>query len=159
MTLTDRTAYIKEARAKYNSYNNEWQHDYFNHGNGGYLVVDKQRIEQSEINKQEKKKYDKEHDMCLTLAQNGHKVEYLKMTEGCFDIYLNGIAADLKKTKSYNNISGYAKKAIREQRAELVVFEFAKETGDIHAELELLKKINIHGYFYFSNNKSRVCEF
>jgi len=37
--LTDRIEYIKTAIAKYNSYSNEWQRDYFNYDNGGYVVV------------------------------------------------------------------------------------------------------------------------
>ncbi|GHU97317.1 hypothetical protein FACS1894156_8870 [Bacteroidia bacterium] len=44
--------------------------------------------------------------------QNGYKVEYLKMTENSFDIYLNGISTELKKTTSHNNLVDYAKKAM-----------------------------------------------
>ena len=157
--MSDRIEYIKKARAKYDSYDGEWRRDYFNCDNGGYLVVNKQRIEQGQINKQEQKKYDKEYDMCQTLAQNGHKVEYLKITEGSFDIYLNEIAADLKKTSKSGNIAKYAKKAIREQGAKIVVFEFVNETEDVYTKLLKLSNNGIHGCFYFSDNKNSIYEF
>ena len=147
---------IKEAIAKYNSYGNEWKRDYVNRDNGGYLVIERQRIAQGEINKQEKVKYKKEYTMCLTLAQNGNKVEYLKMKDGSFDIYLNGISADLKKTKTHNNIVHYAKMAVREQGAKIVVFEFEENSKKIQEELDKLKRDKIKTYYYFTNNKSKI---
>ena len=158
--MTNKTKYINKAKAEYNSYNtDEWRRDYFNCDNGGYLVVSKQRIEQGKINKQEQKKYDKEYDMCRTLAQNGHKVEYLKITEGSFDIYLNEIAADLKKTSSHNNIVKDAKWAIKNQKAEIVVFELENETDMIHKEILQLKEKGIHGMYYFTHNKNEIYGF
>ena len=159
INLMDKAEYIEKAWAKYDSYGSEWQRDYFNNDNGGYLVIDKQRIKQGDLSKQEKAKYDKEYDMCLTLAQNGHKIEYLKLTEGSFDIYMDDISADLKKTKTHNNMVEYAKKAIREQGAEVVVFEFKEETVKIYAGLEILKRIGIHGKYYFTGKKAAIHEF
>ena len=150
---------MQDALEKYNSYGGEWIKAYFDELSGGYLVVDKQRIEQGSINKQEKIKYDKEYNMCLILAQNGYKVEYLKITESSFDIYLNGISADLKKTSGSGNIVRYAKKAIHEQGAKIVIFEFEKESIEIYAKLEHVKKINIHGKYYFSNKKNFIHAF
>jgi len=94
--------------------------------------------------------------MCMTLAKYGYKVEYLKMTDGGFDIYLNGVSADLKKTASHNNILDYAKKATREQGAKIVVFELGKDTREIQAELEKLKRMKISVCYYFSNNKGKI---
>ena len=149
----------KEALQKFKSYDCEWKKDYFNILNGGYLVVNKKRIEQSKVSKQEKKKYEREYDMCLTLAQNGYEVEFLKMTEGSFDIFLNGIAADLKKTMGSGNIEKYAKKAIREQGAEIVIFEFVEELEKIHKEILRLKNTGVHGKYYFSKKKRILYEF
>jgi hypothetical protein len=134
----------------------QWQRDYFNRDNGGYLAVDKQRIERGRLNKDEQEKYNKEYDMCLTLAQNGYKVEYLKEVEGKYDINLNGESADLKKTKSHNHIIDYAKKAIYRQDAKMVIFEFENETTKIHEKLRQLKSMGIKGKYYFSNDKSNV---
>jgi len=158
--LIDKTEYINKAKAKYNSYGSEWLCDYFNYDNGGYLVISKQRIEQGKLNKQEQKKYNKEYDMCLTLAQNGYQIEYLKITEGSFDIFLNEIAADLKKTSRSKNIAKYAKKALREQGAEKVVFEFEEDLKEIHTHLfKLSEYYGIHGYFFFSNHKNKIQSF
>ncbi|MCL2728320.1 MAG: hypothetical protein FWD56_08060 [Bacteroidales bacterium] len=157
--MGNRAGDIEAARVKFNSYESEWEKAYFDEYRGGYLVVSKKRIEQGNLNKQEKEKYNKEYSMCLTLAQNGNQIEYLKMTEGSFDIYLNGISADLKKTSSHNNLLDYAKKATREQGAEIVVFEFEKETENIHNEIITLKNKKIHGLYYFSKNKKVIHNF
>ena len=142
---------------KYDAYDSEkWNKEFFDKDNGGYFVVDKQRIEQGKVSKNEKAKYEKEFDMCMTLAKYGYKVEYLKMTDGGFDIYLNGVSADLKKTASHNNILDYAKKATREQGAKIVVFELGKDTREIQAELEKLKRMKISVCYYFSNNKGKI---
>ncbi|MDR0732544.1 MAG: hypothetical protein LBF08_00575 [Dysgonamonadaceae bacterium] len=159
MNVSGRTELLKEAKAKYNSYNaDNWKRAYFNKENGGYLLIDRERIKQSAINKQEKEKYNKEYDMCRTLADNGYKVEYLKITERSFDIYLNGIAADLKKTVGSVNIVKYAKHAIKEQGAQIVVFEFEKETTHIKEELKNLKAKGIKVKYYFSNNLNKIID-
>ena len=141
---------------EYNSYGCEWEKAYFDELNGGYVIVDKQRIKQGNINKQEIEKYNKEYNMCLTLAKNGYKVEYLKIIEGKFDIYLNGISADLKKTTSHNNMLDYAKKAIYKQGAKIVVFEFESDTKKIQEELDKLKRMNINVFYYFTDNKNKM---
>ena len=117
------------------------------------MVVDKQRIEQSKLNKQEKEKYNKEYNMCKILAQNGYEVEYLKLTEGSFDIYLNGISADLKKTASHNNMLDYAKKAVYKQEAKIVIFEFIEMTGKIRDELNKIKRMGIKVKYFTSVDK------
>jgi hypothetical protein len=132
-----------------------YQHDGFNN-NGGYLVTERNRITQAERNKQEKKKFDKEHDMCETLRANGYAVEYFAEKSGSYDIRINGIAADLKKTASHNNIVDYAKKAVRKQGAEIVVFEFEKMTNKIHEELNKLKKTGIKVLYFTTNNKEVI---
>ena len=145
---------IKKATLQeYNSYGDEWEKAYFDKDSDGYLAVEKQRIEQGNINKQEKEKYNKEYNMCLRLAKNGYKVEYLKMTDGSFDIYLNNISADLKKTGSHNDILSYAQKATRKQGAEIVVFEFEFMNSKIHEELNKLKMIGIKVKYFTSEDK------
>ena len=91
--------------------------------------------------------------MCKVLAQNGYEVEYLKLTEGSFDIYLNGISADLKKTMSHNNILDYAKKAVYKQEAKIVIFEFIEMTGKIWYELNKMKRMGINVKYFISVEK------
>lgn len=133
----------------------EWRMDYYSDG-GGFLVTGRERIKQGELNKQERKKFEKEHDMCLTLAANGNTVEYLPEKPGSFDINLNGVAADLKKTASANNIVKYAKKAINVQGAKIVVFEFEKNSKKLQEELDKLKQMGIKIYYYFSDSKDKI---
>jgi hypothetical protein len=75
------------------------------------------------------------------------------MTEGSFDIYLNGISADLKKTASHNNVVDYAKKAVNKQGANMVVFEFETMTGKIRDELNKLKRMGIKVKYFTSDDK------
>jgi len=154
----DKTATnIKEARAKFDSYGSEWEKTLFDEDSGGYLVTEKSRILQSQKSPNELKKFDKEQDMCKTLACNGFAVEHLDDKKGeSYDIHLNGIKADLKKTGSHNNMVNYAKEAIREQGAEMVVFEFEKETEEIHAEIKRLQSKKISGIYYFTKKNKAV---
>lgn len=150
---------IIDSRQEYLQYDTKsWRRDYFDRNNGGYLVVDRERIGHSTINKNEKVKFDKEYRMCEVFAKNGYKIEILKERPGISssDIRLNGIMAELKKTSSHNNIMNYAKKAIDKQGAKIVLFEFEKETKEIHLELLKLKKENIRVYYYFSRQKDMI---
>ena len=96
--------------------------------------------------------------MCEALAQNGNAVEYLIDRDSSYDIHLNGIKADLKKTSSHNNMVHYAKAAIREQGAEMVVFEFEIMTDKIHEELNRLKRLGIKFIYFTSTNKNIIKE-
>ena len=154
--MTNRVAYIKEARAQYNSYDKEWEKSYFDENTGGFIVTKKIRIAQSHRSKNEEVKFKKEYRMCEVLANNGNAIEYLKDKKGSYDIHLNGVKADLKKTGSHNNIVNYAKEAIREQGAEMVIFEFEKETENIYAEIIVLQRKGIRGKYYFTNRKDIV---
>jgi len=167
--FTDNSAYIKNninikldsqtAKAYKNlqtlisNDNSKWRVDYYT-DNEGMLVTNRNRIKESEINKQERAKFSKKHSMCRTLAVNGHKIEYRETTQGGFDIFFNGVPAELKKLSSHNNVIREAKKAINDQGAKIVVFEFDKETQKIHDEITNLKKLNYEGYYFFSLHKN-----
>ncbi len=137
-----------------------WNRDYFNRDNGGYLTVNKERIEHSKISKNEKVKFNKEYTMSKVFAQNGYKIEMLTEVShvSSQDVTINGMKADLKCVSSHNNILKHAKKAIRKQGAEIVLFEFEKETKEIHIELLKLKKEGISVYYYFSKAKGKIYE-
>jgi hypothetical protein len=154
----NRTELLKESLLKYNSYGDNWLCDYFNHDNGGYLAVDKQRIEHSKISKNEKEKFDKEYAMSMAFARNGYKIEMLRERSGfsSSDITINGVMAELKKTSSHNNILNYAKKAIEKQGAKMILFEFEKETVYIKEKLKKLKIKGISIKYYFSNNPNEI---
>jgi hypothetical protein len=149
--LKRQAAYTAYSTAKY-------KRDYFDERTGGYLVIENQRIAQGKLNKQEREKFEKERGMCIVLAKNGYAVEYLKEAQGSYDILLNGIPADLKKTASHNNILGYAKTAVCSQGARIVVFELKKETAHIKESLKKLKKRGITVKYYFSSSPAKVMD-
>lgn len=129
--------------------------------NGGTVYTEKSRIEQSQINKQEKAKYDKENDMCKHLADNGHTVIHLddtKLTDGSYDILMDGKKADLKSLKGASNIHREGKSAINDQKAECVIFRFDSISPNVHKELNKLASDGIHG-FYYQNGADGLYEF
>lgn len=118
---------------------------------GGSVYTEASRIEQANMNKQERAKYNKEHEMCKHLADNGHNVVHLddrKLSDGSYDILLNGKKAELKSLKGASNIGREGKGAIKKQKADYVVFEFDKIDADVHKQLNLLSSNGIHGYYY-----------
>ena len=155
--MTNKAEYIEETRAKYDAYDvNLWEKSYFDELTGGYVVTEVVRIAQSKKSKNEQRKFDKEFGMCLTLAQNGYAVEYLEDNPNSYDIHLNGIRADLKKTKGHNNVVNYAKKAVYEQGAEMLVFEFDENSKKLQEELDKLKRSGIRVHYYYSFDKSKI---
>jgi hypothetical protein len=151
---------IKEALEKYNAYGSGWERAYFDRYSGGYLVVNKARVEHSKISKNEKEKFDKELTMAMAFAKSGYRIEMLEEHPGVSssDITINGVAAELKKTSSHNNIVSYAKKAVEKQGAEIVLFELDTITGKIHDELNRLKRMGIKVKYFLSGNKNAIID-
>ncbi|MCD8297535.1 MAG: hypothetical protein LUC88_08175 [Prevotella sp.] len=127
---------------------------------GGYVRVHKDRLENSNKSKNEKVKYEKEKKMCEIFADNGYRMKMLKETPRVSspDVMINGIPADLKKTDSVGNIEKYAKKAIRNQGAKLVLFQFTKLTPEIKKILKKLSRKDLHGK-YFETDIFKVFDF
>lgn len=151
----------EKARRQYEDYDEKrWRKEYFDDASGGYLVTEESRQAYGNRNKQEKAKYDKEHEMCLTYARAGYRVEHLGETPGVSspDVRINGIPADLKRTKGSGNIVKYAKKAISKQGAEMVLFQFDAMDELTHQELNKLRKAGVHGR-YFVTGENRVESF
>jgi len=60
---------------------------------------------------------------------NGNVITSIMIMVGIWlliSININGIAAELKRASSHNNILNYAKKAIFKQNAKIVLFEFVE---------------------------------
>lgn len=125
---------------------------YYNQKSKGWVITDTFRRVKGEQNKQLLEIYTKEKNMCVVLADNGYKVHHLGEISGISssDIIIDGVPADLKKTKSANNINKYAKKAIKKQGANLVIFEFETKAKEIFLELENLRKKGIKAKYFFS---------
>jgi hypothetical protein len=150
--------------ATYPEYRNhdekQWYHAYFNSENGGYLVVDRERIEHSKVSKNEKAKYDKEYAMAKVFAENGYRIEMLKEISGVSspDVTINGMKAELKRLSSHNNLVRYAKKATEKQGAEIALFEFEKMNVETMKELMRLKDMNIRIKYYLTNDKNHIID-
>lgn len=131
----------------------EWERTY-TPPKGGFVVTQRERIAESKASKAELKKFDKEMRMCKVLADNGHDVEYLKgvnrPTGQTYDIHMDGIKADLKCiTGGAGNIVTYAKKALKEQGAEAVIFELpTADTVYFEALAEARRKTSGQLFFY-----------
>lgn len=128
--------------------------------NGGSISVHPSRIKNANVNKQERAKFTKEQRMCNVLANNGYKIEMLEEVAGVSsaDIIINGLKADLKSTKGAGNIVKYGKKAISEQNADIVIFEFEEMNLKIHQEINKLRNINIHG-MYIVKGSNKIVKF
>lgn len=112
---------FKEFRA----YSRDWEKTYFSHETGGYVVTDKDRIASAQSSQNEKEKYQKERDMSIDLAEQGHKIEHLsdrnRKKGDTYDVRFDSKKADLKSTKSHNNIEKYVRHAVRDQGANVVI--------------------------------------
>ena len=150
----------KAAMQKYNSYDNEWEKAYFDEDSGGFVVVNKQRINHSRTSKNEKNKFDKELSMSKIFAKNGHKIEMLEEIPRIPspDVKINGLSADLKRVSGHNNIIKYATKAINIQGADLLLFQFDKLNELVLGAIEALRKMGIRG-MYFVTGKEHIVEF
>ncbi len=153
------------SRQVFNSYDpNDWEHTYFNGKTGGYVVTDLARIpydpERNESN--EGKKYRKERDMCIELADFGLGVKHLSEKPGVSSadisvdkgkhtfVEINGKTADLKALNNSNNIRREAKDTFEtKKKADLIVFRFGQHDRKIENEIRKLSKKNWHGMYYF----------
>ncbi|MBF2707509.1 phage head morphogenesis protein [Flavobacterium soyangense] len=146
------------SKKEYESLGKTYAKKYFNKENGGYLAIDKERILASKINKNETVKFLKEEAMSMVYAKAGHQIKLLKEVAGVSssDALVDGAFADLKKTASHNNILKYAKKATTEQGAEMILFEFEKETKDIYKEIEKLKTKKIKALYFFTGREKTI---
>lgn len=111
---------------EFRSFGRDWKKTYFDHETGGFVVTNRERIESGNASKQEKGIFRKEQEMCHDLAEQGHKLEHRsdkgRKKGDTYDVMYDGRKADLKSTKSHNNIEDYARHAFRDQGAKVVIF-------------------------------------
>ena len=147
---------IESSRREYDALPySEWRKDYFNEENGGYLVTSWKRIEEAERNRKEKIKFDNEHNICLTYARSGLKIMHYEddKPEGTFDVICDGFKGDLKRTKGHGNIVRYARYAVKEQGAEIVLFEFEEWGTKVRDAVSEMIRKKYHGYYFISGDQ------
>lgn len=137
----------------YDAYNPDvWVRQTFYDSTGGYVVIHRKRLEHSQINDIEKKKFTCELAMSEIFAQNGYRIEMLEEISGVcsYDVNINGIPADLKHVKSLKSVGQSALRAKNQQHAKLVLFQFDKYTPKLVGEIKSLVSKNIHGKYYIT---------
>ena len=123
------------------------------------MVTSRRRIKEA-LSKKEPEKLEIEHTMCLVFAKSGFKIRHYEdgKSQGSFDVTINNIRADLKKTRSTNNIIRYGKHAIRVQHAEIILVEFERWDNKFRDVVSELSRKGIHGY-YFITGKEQIHSF
>ena len=159
--VTSRTS-VKARKKEYNGYGKGFIKTYFNRDNGGYVVTDALRKrEQGSASKQEIAIYKKEKNMCIVFAKAGHTIVHRSAKSGdlTYDVIIDGQPADLKRTRSHNNMQKYASHATHDQGAKLVLFQFDAFTSEMQRELERLQRRGIHGMYFITGKENEVVSF
>ena len=149
---------VLKAWDEYEALGEEWQKDYFNGNNGGFLATHRQRIEAGSINKNERLKYKKEAGMCRVFAENGYRMEHQAEVPGVSspDVLIDGKPADLKRVSSHNNIVRHAVKAVKKQGAEEVLFQVDTFTDEVRREFAVLKRMNIKVRYFITGEGKMI---
>ena len=157
INLRPDTTKIESSRKEYEALPDaEWRKDYFNEENGGYLATSWKRIAEAERNSKEMSKFEKEHRNCLVFAQSGLRIKHLEdqKVDGTYDILCNGKKGDLKRTAGCGNIVKYARYAVKEQGAEIVLFEFNEWKPEVRDAVSEIVRKNFHGYYFISGEST-----
>lgn len=98
--------------------------------------------------------------MCIDLAEHGHKIEHLsdrgRMRGNTYDVHYDGRKADLKSTKSHNNIEKYVGHAVKEQGAKVVIIRIengANKDKVMSALRSAKRKYGRPIVYYFQSDK------
>lgn len=109
--------------------------------------------------------YLKEQKMCRKLVSFGFQIEHLYEVpgvsspdiavkrHGCI-VKIGGRLAELKQLSSSNKIYNEGKNAKYNKKADLIIFEFTKQSSGIFREIGRLTGIGIHGYYYYTDSKT-----
>ena len=155
--MANRTEYIEEARARFNSYHtDEWEKSYFDEYSGGYCVYHKEHKFDPKKGKFGISRGEYEKRASEILAKHGMRVVLGPEPSGDenkkADGFLNGRVFDIKSRENIFENSDKVKRKISEaskQKAEIIVFYF-------HDKNMFDKDIIIEGYGkYLKNSKSK----
>ncbi len=124
------------------------------YGDKGAIYLPDARRNEGIRSKNERSILAKELYMARVFAKAGHEIVFTENGTDNHDVFIDGIPADLKRLEKHINIIRHAKYATRNQGAELVLFEFTKETQSIHDKIEELKRKGYHGKYFFSGSEN-----
>lgn len=149
ITYSDR----KDVPKEYEDFGDGWKKE-FKQG-AGFLVTEEARIPRQQSGNAWDV-YKKEHTMCVNFAKAGHRIIHLREVEGLFDVFCDGLPADLKKTNSVSNLDHYVYHAIKNQGAQMVLIEFESESKNVYTKLQKYKREGLKILYYFSNAEDKV---
>ena len=118
MSINNTAEYIKEARAKFDSYGSEWEKAYFNDSSGGYVVVHKGHKFDVETGKYEIK-------TAHISSDNGYMVEMMdesNFEKPQYDINVNGFPTEIKAMRGFRNIHKRAEDAAYQDAKRIVYY-------------------------------------
>jgi hypothetical protein len=152
--LTDRTEFIKTARAKFNAYDAEvWVHSFFDENSGGYVV------------KHTGHKFDPdtgrfEMITVYILAGNGYAVEMLDESDFeklQYDINIDDIPTEIKVMYGFRNIHKRAEKAAKQGARRIIFYINFDNDKEMFKRFDnVLKTISsIDDIWYIKNGKLR----
>lgn len=143
---------------EYETLGQEWQKDYFNGNNGGWMATHQQRKEAANVSKNERLKYEKETTMCRVFAKGGYRIEHQAEMPGVSspDVVIDDKPAELKRVSSHNNIVKHAMKAIKKQGAKEVLFQIDTMTEEVRRELMTLKKVGIKAKYFVTGEENKI---
>ena len=141
----------------------KWEHTYIAPNGKGFIVTEKERIEEGRASKNEIAKFQKELHMCKVAANNKHRVEYLRGNNRpkgqTYDIRLDGMPTDLKSTDGFGNIVQYIGKAYKKQGAKAVLLEVAEKNDTLKEKLAEAKRKYSVRIFYYVKGQEVMQEF
>lgn len=149
---------IEEARREFEHLPDDFMPIYFDEATGGYVAVHKDRIPTKNTSRNKREVYNKEYNMAMVFAKHGMRQQLLHEDDNNagHDVICNGFKAEYKQTSSHNNILKKAIYAVREQGADMVLFEFTRRDSRIQDKIWQLKNKGIKGYYYYTDNPDEL---
>jgi len=142
--MTNRAEYIKEARAKYNSYNtNDWVRAGFDECSGGYIVIHKGH-------KFDSKNGENELKTAVVLSNSGYYVELMDEPNRVpqYDAKVNNIPTEIKVMSGFRNIHKRAAEASYQGAKRIVYYidfdnnkEMFKRFSNVYKTIEFIDEI------------------
>lgn len=130
----------------------KWEHSYISESSG-YVVTERERIREGRRNSREREIFTKEMAMSKFAADNGHHIIYLRGTDRppgeTYDIYFDGIPADLKSFSGTGAMIKQIKHALEKQGAEMVIVRLESEKPELmEMLLEARRKVEARILYY-----------
>ena len=146
----DKAITVAQLKEKYPL--DKWEHSYISESSG-YVVTERERIAEGRRNSRERGIFAKEMAMSKFAADNGHHIIYLRGTDRTpgetYDIFFDGIPAELKSFSGTGAMIKQIKHALEEQGAKMVIVRLESEKPELmEMLLEARRKVEARILYY-----------